>query len=153
VAMGGASNTGHFMELLGPHGRDLALAGLFDAAQIGDIRRGFERAGLAHDLDLAEMESFGFYMCVEDLEDELIRHLGVDAVHRVIDAQGESASFRTFQRQPAQRGRSDEQQLRRFMGTRSGRKIRYGRLLVEALDLDHVPPPLDRALAHVSTIR
>jgi hypothetical protein len=39
------------------------------------------------------------------------------------------------------------------MGTRSGRKIRYGRLLVEALDLDHVPRPLDGVLAHISTIR
>jgi hypothetical protein len=153
VAMGGASNISRFLQLFGPRGHDLTLAGLFDAAQIGDIRRGLDRAGLAQDAHPAEMELSGFYMCVEDLEDELIRHLGVDAVQRVIDAQGESASFRIFQRQPAQRGKSDEQQLRRFMGTRSGRKIRYGRLLVEALDLDHVPRPLDRVLAHVSTIR
>jgi hypothetical protein len=153
VAMGGASNIVHFLEVLGPHGRDLAVAGLFDAAEVGDIQRGLERAGLGQHLDPAELESFGFYMCVEDLEDELIRHLGVDAVQRVIHAQGESAALRTFQRQPAQRERTSEQQLRRFMGTRSGRKIRYGRLLVEALDLDHVPRPLDEVLAHVSTIQ
>ena len=41
--------------------------------------------------------------------------------------------------------------LRRFMGTRSGRKLRYGGLLVEALQLDHVPRPLDRLLAHVTS--
>jgi hypothetical protein len=35
------------------------------------------------------------------------------------------------------------------MGSGSGRKIRYARLLVDALDLSHVPRPLDRALAHV----
>jgi hypothetical protein len=58
-------------------------------------------------------------------------------------------SFRTFQRQPAQRGRPVEAQLRRFMGTRSGRKVRYGRLLVEALDLTRVPRPLDGVLDHV----
>jgi hypothetical protein len=29
------------------------------------------------------------------------------------------------------------------------RKIRYARLLVDALDLAHVPRPLDRVLAHV----
>jgi hypothetical protein len=69
-------------------------------------------------------------------------------VQRVVAAQGELGSFRTFQRQPAQRGRTPEQQLRRFMGTRSGRKIRYGRLLVEALDLAAVPRPLERVLAH-----
>jgi hypothetical protein len=35
------------------------------------------------------------------------------------------------------------------MGTRSGRKVRYGRLLVEALDLNRVPRPLDGVLDHV----
>ena len=153
AAMGGASNIRRFLEMLGPHGRDVAVAGLFDAAEVGDIQRGLERAGFGQPAQPAEMESLGFYMCVEDLEDELIRHLGVDAVQRVIHAQGESAALRTFQRQPAQRRRTSEQQLRRFMGTRSGRKIRYGHLLVEALDLDHVPRPLDGVLAHISTIR
>jgi hypothetical protein len=42
-----------------------------------------------------------------------------------------------------------EAQLRRFIGTRSGRKLRYARLLAGALDLGHVPRPLDRLLAHV----
>jgi hypothetical protein len=37
--------------------------------------------------------------------------------------------------------------LRRFMGTTGGRKIRYAGLLVEALDLGHVPAPLTGALA------
>jgi hypothetical protein len=35
------------------------------------------------------------------------------------------------------------------MGTRARRKIRYGRLLVDALELSQVPRPLDRVLAHV----
>jgi hypothetical protein len=35
------------------------------------------------------------------------------------------------------------------MGTRSGRKILYARLLVDALDLNHVPRPLEGVLAHV----
>jgi hypothetical protein len=39
--------------------------------------------------------------------------------------------------------------MRRFIGTRSGRKIRYGRLLVDALDLTRVPRPLQRVLSHV----
>src|SRR2546423_1489167 len=61
----------------------------------------------------------------------------------------ELASFGSFQKQPAQQGRDDHAQLRRFMGTRSGRKIRYGALLIDALDLDRVPRPLDKVLAHV----
>jgi len=39
--------------------------------------------------------------------------------------------------------------VRRFLGTRAGRKVRYGTLLVNALELDRVPPALDLALAHV----
>jgi len=35
------------------------------------------------------------------------------------------------------------------MGTRAGRKIRYGSLLVDALDLDRVPRALALVLAHV----
>jgi hypothetical protein len=95
------------------------------------------------------MEQLGFYVCVADLEDELIRALGAAEVERVVDAQGDLGSFRTLQRQPAWRGRPKEDQLRRFMGSGGRRKIRYARLLVEALDLDHVPRPLDGVLAHV----
>jgi hypothetical protein len=36
------------------------------------------------------------------------------------------------------------------MGSGSGRKIRYARPLVAALDLDRVPRPLDMLLAHLS---
>jgi hypothetical protein len=35
------------------------------------------------------------------------------------------------------------------MGTRSLRKIRYGSLLVDALDLDRAPPPLTRLIARL----
>ena len=35
------------------------------------------------------------------------------------------------------------------MGSGGRRKIRYARFLVEALDLDQVPRPLDLVLAHV----
>ena len=66
-----------------------------------------------------------------------------------VEAEGELASFRRFQDQPAQRGRDLHAQLRRFLGTRAGRKVRYGALLVDALELDRVPRALDLALAPV----
>jgi hypothetical protein len=37
------------------------------------------------------------------------------------------------------------------MGTRGGRKIRYGKVLVEALDLDRIPRPLTSVLDAVTT--
>jgi hypothetical protein len=149
VPMGGARNIRRFLELFGPRGLDVRLAGLCDAREEADFRRGLERAGLGSNLGRADMEALGFYVCVADLEDELIRCLGAACVEQVVEAQGELGSFRTFQRQPAWRARRSQEQLRRFIGTHSGRKIRYARLLVDALDLTSVPRPLDRVLAHL----
>ncbi|MDQ3710571.1 MAG: ATP-dependent endonuclease [Actinomycetota bacterium] len=149
VPLGGAQAIGGFLTVFGPQGYDVRLAGLCDAGEERDFRRGLERAGLGSSLSRANMESLGFYVCVADLEDELIRSLGATCVEHAVDAQGELGTFRTFQKQPAQQGRTIEAQLRRFMGTRSGRKIHYARLLVDALDLTKVPRPFDRVLAHV----
>jgi hypothetical protein len=150
AAMGGATNIESFLDRFGPHGLGVRLAGLGDAAEEGHFRRALERAGLGSGLSRAGMEALGFFVCTADLEDELIRALGTDAVERVIEAQGELRSFRVFQKQPAQQGRSPQRQLRRFMGTRSGRKSQYARLLVAALDPRRVPRPLDRVLAHAT---
>jgi len=152
VPIGGAQAIGRFLNLFGPRGLDVALGGLCDAGEERDFRRGLERAGLGSDLTRTDMETLGFYVCSEDLEDELIRAHGVAAVERIVDAQGELRSFRTLQKQAAWQGRPAEEQLRRFMGSGGSRKIRYARLLIEALDLAHVPRPLDRVLAHVGRI-
>ncbi|MEA2634694.1 MAG: hypothetical protein QOH92_1461 [Chloroflexota bacterium] len=149
VPMGGATNIRSFLNRYGPHGLDHRLAGLCDAGEEGDFRRGLERAGLGSNLARADMERLGFYVCVADLEDELIRALGVAAVERVIEAQGELLAFRTFQREPQWRARTAEEQLRRFFGTHRGRKIQSAALLVGALDLTRVPRPLDAVLAYV----
>ncbi|MFI0423247.1 TOPRIM nucleotidyl transferase/hydrolase domain-containing protein [Spongiactinospora sp. 9N601] len=149
LAMGGATNIGKYTARFGPRGRGLRLAGLCDAREEGDFRRSLEHAGLGTDLSRSDLEALGFFVCVADLEDELIRALGTAAVERVVDAGGELSSFRTLQRQLAWRGRSTHDQLRRFMGSGSGRKIRYSGLLVEALDLDRVPRPLDMLLAYL----
>jgi hypothetical protein len=149
VPMGGATNIGRFLALYGPGGLGLRLAGLCDAAEEGAFRRGLERSGLGARLTRSGMEALGFHTCVADLEDELIRAVGPPTVEDILGAQGDLASFRLFQRQPAQRGRDLQAQLRRFMGTRSGRKFEYARSLVAALDLDRVPRPLDALLAQL----
>jgi hypothetical protein len=149
VPIGGAQAIGAFLERFGPQGLDVRLAGLCDAGEERDFRRGLERAGLGSDLTRAEMEALGFYVCDADLEDELIRALGAESVEQIADAQGDLGAFRTLQKQPAWRGRPREEQLRRWMGSGGRRKIRYARLLVEALDLSEVPRPLNLLLAHV----
>ena len=149
VPIGGATIIPRFLEMFGPRGRDIRLAGLCDAAEEAYFRRSLERAGLGEDLTRSDMEALGFYVCDADLEDELIRSLGSAAVEHIIDSQGELGSFRILQKQPAQRKRSIEHQLRRFMGTKAGRKHRYAPLLVQALDPREVPRPLVGVLAHV----
>ncbi len=147
--MGGAQAIGRFLERLGPR-PDLRLAGLCDAGEERHFRRALERAGLGRDLTRAGMERLGFFVCDEDLEAELIRALGAPAVERVLAANGDLAAFRTLQKQPQWRGRPREEQLRRFLGSGARRKIRYARLLMEALDPGRAPRALEGVLAHVA---
>jgi hypothetical protein len=149
VPIGGAQAIGRFLRAFGPQGLGVKLAGLCDAAEEQDVRRQLERAGFGSNLTRADMEQLGFFVCVADLEDELIRALGAAAVEGVLAANGDLRSFRTLQKQPAWRGRSPEQQLRRFMGSGGRRKIRYARYLVEALGPGDVPRPLEGLLAQL----
>ena len=138
-----------FLRLFSIRGLAVNVRGLCDEAEESYFRRGLEQVGFGSDLTRTAMESLGFYVCVSDLEDELIRALGATGVERVLTAGEDLARFRVFQNQPAQRGRTVERQLRRFMGTTSGRKARYARKLVLALDPDRVPRPLDYLLTGI----
>lgn len=148
LPIGGVTNLGAFIQVLGASGLGLRLAGLCDAAEEDYTRRTLERAGLETDLNRTGLETMGFFICEADLEDELIRALGTTGVEAVLDRQDELDSFRRFQKQPAQRGRGLNAQLRRFMGTRARRKVRYGSLLIDAINLAHVPRALELVIAH-----
>ena len=149
VPIGGAQAIGRFLDRLGPRGLGIEVAGLCDAGEEREFRRALERAGLGSNLTRAEMERLGFYVCVDDLEDELIRSLGAARVEEIVETHGDLRAFRTLQRQPAWQGRSTESQLRRFMSSGGRRKTRYASFLVDALDLDRVPRPLDLLLVHI----
>jgi len=138
VPIGGATNARRAALAFGVRGGGARLLGLSDRGE----ERHF-RAALADEPDA------GYEVCVEDLEDELMRALGPDRVLQVIDADGLAGRFRTFSAQPAQREWSIERRLRRFVGTTAGRKIRYGRLLAQALRPEQVPGPLVRLLDRV----
>jgi hypothetical protein len=146
VAMGGYGNLGRFLEQYGPAGLGVPLAGLYDAPEERHFQRGFERAGFGSALTRADLEALGFYACDADLEDELTRAMGPEAMEELLATQGELSAFRTYQNQPAHRERAIEAQLRGFLWNR---KLKYGVLLINALDLDRVPRPLAAVLAHV----
>jgi hypothetical protein len=123
----------------GSKGARRAAAGLVGERLLGLVDRA-ERADFAGIVD-------ELFVCDPDLEAELVRALGADGVLAIIEQQGEGRSFEVLQRQPAQRGRALEQQLIQFFAGRSGNKVRYARLLADAVQLDRVPEPLAALLA------
>lgn len=142
VAMGGVANIGRFVDLYGPAGARMRLVGLCDRGETGFFARAFgERPG--------RPGSSRFFVCDADLEDELIRAMGTAAVLDFIEIEGDLRTFSIMQRQPAQRDHPLSQQLHRFIGVRSGRKARYAVGLVEMLELERIPRPLERLLRSI----
>ena len=136
VPMGGYGNLPRFLAQFS----DVRLAGLYDVGEEQHVLRALGRG------NREELERAGFFACTRDLEDELTRSVGPEGMERVLVEQHELRAFRTYQRQPAHRARPLEEQLHGFMWNR---KQRYAVLLVEALDLERVPRPLDGVLGHV----
>lgn len=136
IPMGGYGSLPQYLERY----RDVRRAGLYNA---GEEKHFLRALGCG---DRGELERAGFYACTRDLEDELTRAVGPEGMERVLAEQGDLRTFRTYQKQPAHSARPLDEQLHGFMWNR---KQRYAVLLVEALDLDRVPPPLDRVLAAV----
>lgn len=149
VAMGGVTNIGRYLTEYGPPGQDLRLCGLYDVGEERHVARALQRVGLAASTAREDLAGSGFHACVVDLEDELIRSMGVAAAEQVIAEAGDDGAYRTFLRQPFHRDRPDQVRLRRFLGTTSGRKIGYAPLLVAALPPDREPPPLRALLARL----
>jgi hypothetical protein len=142
VAMGGATNVAKFVTLFG----NARVAGLYDIAQERHVARSLARTGL----DVAAgLGSIGFFACVADLEDELIRAVGIHRVEQIVEAAGEIASLRRMQHEPFHRGASPEQQVHRFISARAGRKYQYARLLSEAMDVARIPRPLAELLGYL----
>jgi hypothetical protein len=144
VAMGGITNIGHHLVALGDQG--VRIGGLYDAAEERFVIKGLDRTGLRPFAATTPLAELGFFRCDRDLEDELIRAIGVEGLLALIESEGELRSFELLQGQPAQRARTTTQQLHRFIGSKSGRKERYGRRLAQVVALDRVPVPLDALL-------
>lgn len=145
--MDGATNIRrHLRKLL--EGRvGWGLTGLYDHAEQRFVARALGELGRGPVIDAADLERLGFFACVEDLEDELIRAVGERRMLQVLDAHGDLASFRRLQHQPVQRSWTQHRQLHRFISARSGYKARYARLLAQEVALDAVPRPLAALLA------
>jgi hypothetical protein len=133
VAVGGA----HALERALRDRGGALVAGLYDRGEEHVVRRALERAGA---------DGSGFFACDPDLEGELVRALGVDRMLELVEERGQTSAFATYRKQPDKRERPLEEQLHGWL---HNWKVRYAAALVDALDLDQVPPPLDAVLAHV----
>lgn len=147
--IGGAQAAANAIGELGPAGRNLQLAGLYDIDATETFRRAITRAGVGQPVDGADLAALGFHACDPDLEGELVRASGAEAVLAVFDSQGEMGSFRTMQKQVEWQGRVVEDQIHRFIRARATRSQRYARLLIEELGPDRSPAPLRSVLRHL----
>lgn len=145
VPMGGATSIGAFLDR---YPSEVTVSGLFDANEAAVIARILTRAGRGTPEDPADLERLGFFMCNRDLEEELIRAVGIEAVEAIVQGAGDSRPFRTFRAQPEWRDQPIHRQFRRFLGSGGSRKFRYARLLVEATDIPNLPRPLTAVIAH-----
>lgn len=133
IAVGGA----HALQRVLPTIEAERAVGLYDRGEEAAVLRALSRAG---------RPPAGFHACDPDLEGELVRALGPERMLHLIEARGHITAFRTYQRQPGKRALSLEAQLHGWL---HNWKVRYAVALVEALDLDRVPPPLDHLLNDV----
>jgi hypothetical protein len=147
VPVGGAHGVARYLRRLGAEGAGARLAGLCDVGAAHIVARALASAGLGAPGSPAGLERLGFFVCVADLEDELIRAAGRARVLQALAAGGDLGAFRTLQRQPAWRGKDEVAQLRRFFGAGSRRKFRYAALLAGAIPADQVPRPLAALLS------
>jgi hypothetical protein len=146
VPVGGAHAITTHLERFGPRGAGLSLAGLCDVNEAELFRQALSDAGVGTPATRDEMGRLGFHVCVDDLEDELIRAATPAAVEALFESQGDLGPFRSLQHQLAWRGRPIDAQMRRFLGSGARRKLRYARLLVDVIPDDRMPPPLTAVL-------
>ncbi|WP_240642415.1 TOPRIM nucleotidyl transferase/hydrolase domain-containing protein [Microbacterium sulfonylureivorans] len=144
VPTGGAHGTARMLRALASRHPEARLAGLFDVGESEVVRRALSGLGLIG--AASPPADAGFFACVDDLEDELLRAAGPDAVEQCLTEQGDLPSFRTLQQQPGWRGRDIHAQLRRWLSSGARRKLRYARILVDATAIERMPRPLVDAL-------
>lgn len=143
VPVGGAHAITRYLVRFGPQGESLAVTGMCDAGEADIVRRALALSGFGHPKNRAEMESLGFFVCVKDLEDELIRAAGRQTIETLLASQGDLPAFQTLQQQPAWREQGFDAQMHRWLRAGARRNLRYARLLIDAVDPAQTPRPLE----------
>ena len=153
VPIHGAHAIDRFLRRLAAEKPGTKLAGLYDAGEEDVIRAALRRAGYGPNLDRDGLERAGFFACISDLEDELVRAAGEANVWRLIELEGDAQPWHTFRKQHAWHGCPVDQQFRRFIRSVSDRNRRYIRAIVESIDPSRLPRPIRLLLDYVDAGR
>lgn len=151
VPINGAHGMSRFLRQLAAEEPGARLAGLYDEGEEEVIRAALDRAGYGPNVDRGQLEGVGFFACIADLEEELIRaaiETNLD-LSVLIELEGDAHSWHAFRNQQAWHGRPVDQQFRRFIRSVSDRNSRYIRAIVETIDPSRLPRPLRLLLAYV----
>ncbi|XVV07386.1 TOPRIM nucleotidyl transferase/hydrolase domain-containing protein [Actinosynnema sp. CA-248983] len=92
LPVGGAHGVPRQLRRFG--GGGVRLVGLCDEGEAHVVQRGLAAAGLGAPGSRDALARMGFFVCVEDLEDKLIRAAGVALVTEVLGANGDLGAFR-----------------------------------------------------------
>lgn len=149
VPMGGVTNLAAHLDAIGGPGP--GVLALVDAPEVRFAVGALRRHGVRAET-LEELGWHGVLVCDRDLEDVLIRALGPDAVLDALAGMSELGSFESLAQMPHWRGRPVTDQLHRFAGSGSGRKIRLAARLAERLDPEDLPDPLGALVETVVAI-
>jgi hypothetical protein len=152
VPIGGAHGMLRMLRAIRARYPRARLSGLYDLAEAGIVGRALTDLGIiarGPELDDArrlpsrrELEDAGFFACDADLEDELLRACGASLVEECLARNGDLRAFRRLQGQPQWREQQPNAQLHRWIASGARRKVRYARILVEAVPLERMPRPL-----------
>ncbi len=151
IDLGGITNIRRALADLSVDAPDAQVVGLCDAGETHVVRRVLADTGRPT-RDDSDLPAYGYFVCVADLEDELIRGLGTDRVLEVLADLGLADKFHGLQRQPAWRDRELADQLHRFCGVASGRKELLAGALAAAATPEQTPEPLRLLLDRISVV-
>ena len=147
VDLGGITNIRSHLVALArdgviPDGSGAAqVLGMCDAAETRFVESALAATG--HWVrDASDLPAAGFFVCVADLEDELLRALGTRRVLAVLERMGLRTKLDALAQQPAWRERPLNEQLHRFAGVASGRKELLAAELTAELTAEELPEPL-----------
>lgn len=143
VELNGGGTLKTLLEIFGPTGLDLTVAGLCDADYEVDWQQRLSGAGLPV-TDRQSMEAAGFFVSVQDLEDEIVSAVGTTAAQAVFANEGQAGAFHSFNSLHA--GMTLHEQVRGFAQVK---KTRWTPLLASEVRDGSIPTSIEALLNHV----